>query len=60
MRCLLGIHKYQENWVFIEKINIYEDKLAKLCKRCGKTKVYVGMTETDIITGEKSPYVFKN
>lgn len=63
IRCFIGFHKWT-NWEFIgEEITptgFTLDVLERKCKRCGKNHNYTGISEIDILTGEKSPYLFKD
>jgi len=47
IKCILG-HKWSK-WEYVKPIGRYEDKLKRHCKRCGKTDIYIGLTEKDIL-----------
>lgn len=53
------LHKYGK-WKFIETLDELgkPDRLMKKCIKCGKTKEYIGLTNDDITTGEKTPYIY--
>ena len=55
--CFLG-HKWSQ-WTHVGgyKSNTI---LKRKCLRCHKEHPYMGMIETDISSGEKSPYTFKS
>jgi len=53
--CLFGIHKWSD-WEYIGDIGRWEQKLKSDCKRCGKTKIYIGITDQDIETRKLSPH----
>ena len=57
-KCIFG-HNWSE-WLFIEEVDISDDRLERICKKCGKKDVYIGMTEECIVSGYKSPYIFKD
>jgi len=53
-------HKF-DTWVHIETLNNEigkPDKLIRKCLKCDKKEYYIGLTNTDIITGEKTPYIY--
>jgi hypothetical protein len=52
-------HKYSK-WEFIETLDELgkPDKLIRKCIKCGKIQEYIGLTNVDIITGEKTPYIY--
>ena len=56
--CLIKIHNWS-NWVYVRPVGRYESRLRSTCKRSGKVKLYDGMTEQVISTGELSPYKYK-
>jgi hypothetical protein len=53
--CLIGIHDFGK-WLYVKPIGRYEHKLMRKCSRCSKTETYTGLTETNKMTGEQSPY----
>lgn len=55
------VHKYSK-WKYIETIDILgkPDRLTRVCLICNKEQEYIGITDTDITNGEKSPYIYKN
>jgi len=57
--CLIGIHKWS-SWEYIGDIGRYEQKLKSTCDRCGKPKIYIGITDQDIETRKLSPYKYKH
>ena len=57
--CLIGFHKWSL-WTYVKPIGRYESRLKSSCVRCGKNKTYTGLIEKDIISGEYSPYIFKD
>ena len=56
--CILGFHNWTK-WKYISAIGRYEAKLFKKCDRCGEKKVYIGLTDVDIVTGEILPHIMK-
>jgi len=57
MKCYF-LHRY-DKWKFIETLDELgkPDKLIRKCKKCGKIDEYIGLTNIDIITNEKTPYI---
>lgn len=59
-KCIFG-HKWSK-WNYVEtyytlgKPDRYESK----CSKCDKKKEWIGMSNIDIISGEKSPYIFQD
>ena len=53
--CLIGIHDFGK-WSYIKPIGRYEQKLMRFCKRCGRSQIYIGQTQTNKLTGEQTPY----
>ena len=62
MRCFFT-HKWNK-WKFINtfktKTGITVSVLRRKCKRCNKTDEHIGMCDVNIITGDKTPYEYKN
>lgn len=60
IKCFFG-HKWTK-WKFVKiqktKTGIKLDVLERECERCNKKDEYVGLASIDIMTGEKSPYIF--
>ena len=42
IQCIFG-HDWV-NWKYIKPIGRYEDKLSRVCDRCGKSEYYIGLT----------------
>jgi len=57
--CFLGIHNFSK-WEYIGVKDKYQIFLKRTCHRCGKIEYYEGIVETDVVTGEVSPYFHKN
>jgi len=47
--CIFG-HKWKK-WDYIKPIGRYEHKLSRVCSRCGKKEIYIGLTDMDIYGG---------
>jgi phage FluMu protein Com len=56
--CRLGSHKYYK-WKLVKEYGI-TDELERKCSRCGEVDKYSGMIEVCIVSGDKSPYIFKH
>ena len=57
--CIFGRHKWT-SWNYYKPIGRYEHKLMRKCSRCAKIDYYVGLTETCIVTGKQTPYIYKD
>jgi len=57
--CKLGRHK-DGKWKSIGSSGKYNERLKRVCERCGKTDIYVGITERCIETGDVMPYEYKH
>jgi hypothetical protein len=53
IKCFFG-HKY-DKWEYIGPSGRYYSKLKRVCKKCGKIDIYIGLIEEDILTGSKIP-----
>jgi len=59
IKCLIIGHEYS-NWKFIKPIGRYEEKLVRVCDRCGKKEIYIGLTSKCIENNSREPYIYKS